>query len=104
MDLITTFFNLRVLREAMPLLLEGLGVTVMLGAVSIACGLVSGLLMAMLRLYGPAPLRAVARIYIDVFRSIPLLVLLVLAYYALPFVGIRFPNGFRSGASGSDWF
>ena len=27
--------------------------------------------------------------YIDVFRSIPLLVLLVVIYYALPFVGIR---------------
>jgi polar amino acid transport system permease protein len=28
-------------------------------------------------------------VYIDVLRSIPLLVLLVLIYYALPFVGIR---------------
>jgi polar amino acid transport system permease protein len=34
-------------------------------------------------------MRAVARAYIDVFRSLPLLVLLVLVYYALPFVGIR---------------
>ena len=30
-----------------------------------------------------------ARIYTDVFRSIPLLVLLIVIYYALPFVGIR---------------
>jgi polar amino acid transport system permease protein len=89
MDLIATFFNLRVLREALPLLLEGLGVTVMLGAVSIVGGLVSGLPMALLRLYGAAPLREAMRMYIDVFRSIPLLVLLVLVYYALPFVGVR---------------
>jgi polar amino acid transport system permease protein len=34
-------------------------------------------------------LRSVARLYIDIFRSIPLLVLLVLVYYALPFVGLR---------------
>ena len=27
--------------------------------------------------------------YIDIFRSIPLLVLLIVVYYALPFVGIR---------------
>ena len=89
MDLIATFFNWPVLRDALPLLLEGLGVTVLLGAVSIACGMVSGLLMSLARLYGPAPLRALMRIYIDVFRSIPLLVLLVLVYYALPFVGVR---------------
>jgi polar amino acid transport system permease protein len=88
-DLITTFFNWPVLRDAMPLLLEGLGITVLLGVVSIVAGSVSGLLMALLRLYGWAPLRALARVYIDVFRSIPLLVLLVLVYYALPFVGVR---------------
>jgi polar amino acid transport system permease protein len=88
-DLITTFFNWPVLRDAMPLLLEGLGITVLLGVASIVAGSVSGLLMALLRLYGWAPLRVLARVYIDVFRSIPLLVLLVLVYYALPFVGVR---------------
>ena len=61
----------------------------LLGATSIVIGTVSGLLLALLRLYGAAPLRAAARVYIDVFRSLPLLVLLVLVYYALPFVGIR---------------
>jgi polar amino acid transport system permease protein len=89
MDLINTFFNWPVFRDALPLLLEGLWITILLGVVSIIAGLVTGLLMALIRLYGILPLRAVARIYIDVFRSIPLLVLLVLVYYALPFVGIR---------------
>jgi polar amino acid transport system permease protein len=89
MDLINTFFNWPVFRDALPLLLEGLWITVLLGAVSIVAGLVTGLLMALVRLYAIAPFRAAVRIYIDVFRSIPLLVLLVLVYYALPFVGIR---------------
>ena len=89
MDLINTFFNWPVFRDALPLLLEGLWITILLGVVSIIAGLISGLLMALVRLYGVLPLRAAARIYIDVFRSIPLLVLLVLVYYALPFVGIR---------------
>lgn len=89
MDLISTFFNWGVLRDTFPLLLEGLGVTVLLGAVSIVCGTGSGLLLALVRLWGWAPVRMLARVYIDVFRSIPLLVLLVLVYYALPFVGIR---------------
>jgi len=89
MDLIDTFFNWTVLKGALPQLMQGLGITVMLGICSIVLGLFSGLLMSLLRLYGPAPLRSVARIYIDVFRSMPILVLLVLVYYALPFVGIR---------------
>jgi polar amino acid transport system permease protein len=89
MDLITTFFNWPVFRDALPLLLQGLGITVTLGAVSIVAGSVTGLLLVMLRLYSWWPLQALARIYIDVFRSMPLLVLLVLVYYALPFVGIR---------------
>jgi polar amino acid transport system permease protein len=89
MNLIDTFFNWTVFRDTFPLLLEGLWTTILLGVVSIVAGLVSGLLMALARLYGPVFVRVVARVYIDVFRSIPLLVLLVLVYYALPFVGIR---------------
>ena len=98
MDLIDTFFNWAVFRDSLPALLQGLWITILLGVVSIVAGLVSGLLMALLRLYAPAPVRALARIYIDVFRSIPLLVLLVLVYYALPFVGIRL-SSFASAAT-----
>jgi polar amino acid transport system permease protein len=87
--LLDTFFNWPILRDALPLLLRGLGVTVMLGAASIALGFVAGLAVALLRLYGPGPVRTLARMYVDLFRSIPLLVLLVLVYYALPFLGIR---------------
>lgn len=89
MNLLDTFFNWPVFRGALPMLLEGLWITILLGAVSIALGFAGGLVTALVRLYGPLWLRAVARVYIDVFRSIPLLVLLVLVYYALPFVGIR---------------
>ena len=89
MSLIDTFFNWSVFLGALPSLLEGLWITILLGTVSIVAGMVAGLLTALARLYGPTPLQTVARIYIDVLRSIPLLVLLVLVYYALPFVGIR---------------
>lgn len=98
MNLIDTFFNWKVLWDALPLLLEGLWITILLGLVSNIAGLVSGLAMALARIYGVAPVRATARIYIDVMRSIPLLVLLVLVYYALPFVGIRLTS-FAAAAS-----
>lgn len=89
MGLIDTFWNWPVLRDSMPLLLQGLGVTVLLGASSITIGFAGGLVLALVRTYGAAPLRALVRLYVDLLRSIPLLVLLVLVYYALPFVGIR---------------
>ncbi len=89
MSFVDTFFNWDVLVRALPLLLSGLKVTAQLGAVSIVAGLLLGLVVALTRLYTPGPLRLVAKVYIDVFRSIPLLVLLIVVYYALPFVGIR---------------
>lgn len=98
MDLIDTFFNWTVFKSTLPLLLEGLWVTILLGVVSILAGFVSGLCLALVRVYGLPILQAMTRIYIDVFRSIPLLVLLVLVYYALPFVGIRM-SSFASAAT-----
>lgn len=90
MQLLDTFFNLQVLARTFPLLLSGLWVTIGIGVTSIVAGLVLGLILALVRLYAPAVLRALAKVYIDVMRSIPLLVLLIIVYYALPFVGIRF--------------
>lgn len=89
MSFIETFFNWDVLVRSMPLLLTGLKVTAQLGLVSILAGLVLGLIVALSRIYGLFALRIVAKIYIDIFRSIPLLVLLIVVYYALPFVGLR---------------
>lgn len=89
MSIVDTFFNMAVLQRALPLLLKGLWITIQIGVVSIVLGLIAGLGLALVRLYAPAVLRVIARIYIDVMRSIPLLVLLIVIYYALPFVGLR---------------
>ena len=89
MDLFDTFLNAEVMRRSMPMLMQGLWITLQLGLASIVAGLALGLGLAMVRLYAAAPLRMLARVYIDIFRSIPLLVLLIVVYYALPFVGLR---------------
>ena len=89
MNLLNTFFNLRVLWESLPQLLWGLITTIEIGIVSIVAGLIGGLVLAVASLYAPAPGKILIRIYVDIFRSIPLLVLLIVVYYALPFVGIR---------------
>ena len=89
MSFTETFFNWDVLVSSFPLLLSGLKITLLLGVVSIVAGLVLGLVVALVRIYGIRPASIVAKIYIDVFRSIPILVLLIVVYYALPFVGLR---------------
>jgi His/Glu/Gln/Arg/opine family amino acid ABC transporter permease subunit len=89
MNLINTFFNVPVFLNSLPQLLWGLVVTIEIGITSILCGLIGGLFLAVARLYAPAVFTRLFRIYIDNFRSIPLLVLLIVVYYALPFVGIR---------------
>ncbi|MBX8802024.1 amino acid ABC transporter permease [Pseudochrobactrum asaccharolyticum] len=89
MEVLDTFFNIPVLIRTFPLLLSGLLVTIKIGITSIIAGLVGGLALALIRLYAPRFLQISAKIYIDIFRSIPLLVLLIIVYYALPFVGIR---------------
>lgn len=89
MDIVSTFFNIEVLWRTAPLLFQGLWLTVMLGVVSILLGLLGGLGLALLRLYAAKPLRFLAIVYIDVFRALPVLVWLVIVYYAFPFIGIR---------------
>ncbi|MFW8610054.1 amino acid ABC transporter permease [Rhizobium beringeri] len=98
MDIIHTFFNFEVLKNSMPALLSGMVITVLLGTVCCIASSVLGLFVALLRLYGNSVCRTAMAAYIDVFRSIPMLVLLVLIYYALPFVGIRL-SSFASAAT-----
>ncbi|PWL18601.1 amino acid ABC transporter permease [Falsochrobactrum shanghaiense] len=99
MDFITTFVNVGVLTQAAPLLLKGFGLTIVLGATSLVLSLVLGLMLVLIRLYSPYVTRVLATAYIDLFRAIPLLVLLVLIYYALPFVGIRLSSFWAATAA-----
>jgi polar amino acid transport system permease protein len=74
------------------MLMRGIGNTIMLGCAAIFFGGIAGLLICLMRLYGSKPVRLVAIGYIDILRAMPILVLLILIYYALPFVGIRFSS------------
>ena len=67
-----------------PLLVEGAIETVKLSVVSMALAVMLGLLIALCRLYGPAPIRWLAIGYIEFFRGIPVLLLLFFIYYGVP--------------------
>ena len=48
-----------------------------------------GLLLAIARVYGSLPFRALARGYIELFRGTPVLLQLFVIYYGLPSVGVK---------------
>jgi len=98
MSVFETFLNWDVFVRVLPLLLSGLWVTFTLGLLAIVLGFAGGLFLALMRLYAPTPLRQLTVAFIDVFRAIPILVLLVVVYYALPFVGFRL-SPFAAAAS-----
>jgi polar amino acid transport system permease protein len=75
--------------SALPALLRGLVNTILLGLMAIGIGVPAGLLVSLVRLYAPKLFRYLAIVYIDIFRAMPILVVLILIYYALPFLGIR---------------
>ena len=93
---VSTFRNWRLY---LPMLLRGAVVTVEISVLAMALAIVCGLALALLRLYGIAPLRWAAVAYIEVVRGTPLLIQLYLIYYGLPNVGIRL-NAFAAAVLG----
>lgn len=83
------FFNLEIALQVWPLMLRGLGMTLMLCAIIIPLGIFGGLLAAIAATSNSHALRIFTRVYTDFFRAIPPLVLLIFVYSALPFAGIN---------------
>ena len=87
--LIEQFFNITIMREAWPLLLDGLLMTLQLCVAVIPLGLAGGLLIALASLARRRIVRWPAIALVDLFRAIPPLVLLIFVYAGVPFTGIR---------------
>lgn len=88
-QLIEQFFNIDIMRQAWPLMLRGLGMTLLLCGVIIPAGLVGGMLVAVCGISRIRALRYASIVYVDFFRAVPPLVLLIFVYSALPFAGIE---------------
>ncbi len=72
-----------------PVLISAAGMTVFLTICSMGVAMVMGLVVALSRLFGPPPLKALALAYVEVFRGMPLLLVLFFLYYGLPNYGIE---------------
>jgi polar amino acid transport system permease protein len=77
-------FDLSIVLNNWDLLAQGLLITLKYTVYTCAIGLVIGLVVALLQLTPWRTLRWIGRIWVEFFRNIPLLVLLLWVYYAMP--------------------
>lgn len=89
-NLLDNFLRADVLVRHAPDIGRGMVLTIWLGVAIILSGLVLGLLLAALRLAGVRPVNWLITIFVDLYRALPPLVVIVIFYFALPLVGIVF--------------
>jgi len=82
------FANWDSLKDAYPLLLQGLWMTILLSIAALPVGIALGLLVGVVYSFHIRWLNRILIVYIDLCRSFPIIVLLVLIFYGLPFLGI----------------
>jgi len=90
-DLIEQFFNLDIMSQALPYLVSGLMITLVLTAVLAPVGFGIGLGLALMSEARSPVLRWIVRTWVNVFRTMPPLVLIIVTFSALPFLGVRLP-------------
>ncbi|MTH63050.1 amino acid ABC transporter permease [Paracoccus shanxieyensis] len=81
--------NFAVVWRNFDALLAGLGLSLGLAVVSILIGAVLGLITAFALMAKHPLVRLPARAYVTVIRNLPILVLVLFAYFALPQMGLR---------------
>ncbi len=87
-DFTDAFLNLEIAAAASPILWAGLVQTVLLALMTVPLGLVAGFGLALLSTRREGWVRWPLMAFVDVFRAIPPLVLLILLYAGLPFAGL----------------
>ena len=89
-EIVQSFFNGEIARDAMPIVLQGLLNTILLSLLVVPLGLLGGLALAVMAHTRKPWLRWPLMAWVDFFRAFPPLVLLIFLYAALPFAGIEF--------------
>lgn len=81
--------------QSIPFVIKGVQVTIGYSLLVVALSLVLGGLLGTILCYGPAPARWLIRLYSDVIRGIPVIIVVFTVYYGLTPLGINL-NSFLS--------
>ena len=83
-----TFFNWQIVTEAWPILWQGLQATLLLSLLVVPLGLLGGIIIAVLSTFHAPWIKWPLRVWVDTFRALPPLVLLIFVFAGLPFIGV----------------
>jgi glutamate/aspartate transport system permease protein len=89
-------FDFGVILRALPFLWTGMQLTLLLTALATVGGIVLGTVLAMARLWAPPPLPQLAAGYVNLLRSIPLILVVFWFYFLVPLMLGRAVGAFPS--------
>ena len=87
-----TFFNWQVIERYFPAIMKGVVVTIEIAAAVVVTGILLGLALAVVRAFRVLAVNTLIVIFVDMFRALPPLVLVLLVYFGLPNAGINLPS------------
>ena len=82
------FFDVEVMAKYLPSIIDGVFVTIHLAVLIVLSGLVLGFVLAVVRAFQIRAVNWLIVLVVDVFRALPPIVIMIVFYFALPFVGI----------------
>lgn len=88
-DFLSAFLNWDIVKQASPILWAGLRATLLLSAMVVPLGLLGGIILAILSTLPSPWVRWPLRAWVDTFRALPPLVLLIFIFAGLPFIGLE---------------
>jgi len=89
---VDTFFNWTIIERYFPAIMKGVVVTIEIAGAVVVTGTLLGLVLAIVRTFRMLPVNALIVIFVDAFRALPPLVLVLLVYFGLPNIGINLPS------------
>jgi polar amino acid transport system permease protein len=89
---VETFFNWNLIERYFPSIMTGTLVTIEIALAVVITGLALGLALAVIRTWRVLALNALIVTFIDMFRALPPLVLVLLVFFGLPNIGINLPS------------
>lgn len=87
-----TFFKRVLIEQYSPFILKGVLVTVEIALAVVVTGLALGLVLAMVRSRRVRVVNFCIVVFVDMFRALPPLVLVLIVFFGLPSVGISLPS------------
>jgi polar amino acid transport system permease protein len=92
---ILTYFNWEVMAQYLPKIVEGFFLTIQLALFVVVTGILSGLILSLIRSFRIRVINFFLIFFVDVLRALPPLVIIIMFYFALPTIGIRM-SGFTA--------